>query len=210
LIERVRTGAWNPDGNEDDRERRNAMAARDYYEAFQAVKECVAMVLEGDDSGSVADEHHSGWYRALWAPSVTAGLLTPADLAGYRSGPIYIRRSKDVPPPHEAVRDLMPAFFECVREEDDPAARVVLGHFVFVYIHPCMDGNGRIGRFLMNLMLASGGYPWTVIPVEERGAYMAALEAASVRLDIVPFADFLSRLVTHGLRGAPDARPPAK
>src|SRR5690606_40579119 len=38
LIERVRTGAWNPDGNEDDRERRNAMAARGYYEAFQAVQ----------------------------------------------------------------------------------------------------------------------------------------------------------------------------
>jgi Fic family protein len=29
------------------------------------------------------------------------------------------------------------------------AARAVLGHFVVVYIHPCMDGNGRMGRFLM-------------------------------------------------------------
>ena len=108
----------------------------------------------------------SAWYRALLAPSVKAGLVTPADLAGYRGGPIYIRRSMHVPPPQEAVRDLMPAFFECLREEEDPAVRVVLGHFVFVYIHPYMDGNGRIGRFLMNLMLAAGGYPWTVIPVQ--------------------------------------------
>jgi hypothetical protein len=37
-----------------------------------------------------------------------------------------------------------------------------------------MDGNGRIGRFLMNVMLASGGYPWTVIPVSDRNAYMNA------------------------------------
>ncbi|WP_317503891.1 Fic family protein [Idiomarina sp. HP20-50] len=37
-----------------------------------------------------------------------------------------------------------------------------------VYIHPYFDGNGRIGRFIMNLMLASGGYPWTVVPVERR------------------------------------------
>jgi Fic family protein len=44
------------------------------------------------------------------------------------------------------------------------SVRVVLGHFVFVYIHPYIDGNGRMGRFLMNLMLASGGYPWAVIP----------------------------------------------
>ena len=206
LIERVRTGAWNPDGNEDDRERRDAMAARGYYEAFQAVKECVAMVLKGDDPGAVADEHHGAWYRALWAPSVTAGLVTPADLAGYRNGPIYIRRSKHVPPPQEAVRDLMPTFFECLRDEDDPAVRVVLGHFMFVYIHPYMDGNGRIGRFMMNLMLAAAGYPWTVIPVERRDDYMAALEAASTRQDIAPFAAFLGGLVQDGLEG----RPPGK
>jgi Fic family protein len=35
-----------------------------------------------------------------------------------------------------------------------------------------MDGNGRMGRFLMNLMMAPGGYPRTVIPVAERKAYM--------------------------------------
>ena len=76
--------------------------------------------------------------------------------------------------------------------------RVVLGHFIFVYIHPYMDGNGRIGRFLMNVMLAAGGYPWTVVPLERRDAYMAALEEASVRQNIAPFADFLGQLVEGG------------
>jgi Fic family protein len=66
-----------------------------------------------------------------------------------------------------------------------------------------MDGNGRIGRFLMNLMMASGGYPWTVIPVGDRKIYMEALEKASVGEDIVPFGDFLSGLVKKGLAGAP-------
>jgi hypothetical protein len=210
LIERVRGGAWNPEANDADRDQRNALAARGYWQAYQAVQESVRKVLRGDNPGTVADEDHGDWYREMFAPSVTAGLLRPADLAGYRNDQVYIRGSMHVPPSREALRDLMPAFFELLREEGEPSVRVVLGHFVFVYIHPYMDGNGRIGRFLMNLMLASGGYPWTVIPVEERGAYMAALEAASVRQDIVPFADFLSRLVTHGLRGAPDARPPAK
>jgi Fic family protein len=71
-----------------------------------------------------------------------------------------------------------------------------------------MDGNGRMGRFLMNLMLASGGYPWTVIPVEERDAYMSALESASVSQDIEPFAKFLARLVKDSLEGKPTPQVP--
>lgn len=44
-----------------------------------------------------------------------------------------------------------------------------------------MDGNGRMARFTKNLMLDSGGYPWTVIRVEDRATYyMEALEKASV------------------------------
>jgi hypothetical protein len=53
-------------------------------------------------------------------------------------------------------------------------------------------------------MLASGGYPWTVIPVSERTAYMSALEHASVQEDIVPFARFVSGLVDKSLRGEPN------
>ena len=135
--------------------------------------------------------------QATWdAPTGSA-----LSLAGYRNGPVYIRRSMHTPPDGEAVRDLMPAFFDLLRNEPNPAVRVVLGHFMFVYIHPYMDGNGRIGRFLMNVMLAAGGYLWTVIPVEERNDYMAALEAASVGEDIVPPADFLGTLLKANLDG---------
>ncbi len=74
---------------------------------------------------------------------------------------------------------------------------------MFVYIHPYMGGNGRVARFLMNTMMASGGYPWTVIPVGERKPYMETLEKASVSEDIVPVADFLGGLVTKGLAGEP-------
>lgn len=198
LIERVRSGGWNPDNDRKDRENRDALAARGYWQAFQAVKQSVERVLRGENAGRVADKDHSGWYRELFGPSVNAGILRPADLAGYRNGPVYIRRSKHVPPAREAVRDLMPACFELLKNETEPAVRVVLGHWVFVYIHPYYDGNGRVGRFLMNIMMASGGYPWTIIPVERRDEYMAALESASVQQDIRPFAMFLSTLVARG------------
>ena len=65
-----------------------------------------------------------------------------------------------------------------------------------------------MGRFLMNAVLASGGYPWTIIPVERRDDYMAALEAASVEQNIKPFAEFLGELVQAGLQGEPVATVP--
>lgn len=208
LIERVRSGAWNPDGDEDDRQRVNALAARGYWLAHQTVKESVKKVLAGKNPGAVTDADHSEWHQQLFAPGVAARLLTTADLAGYRNDQVFIRHSKHVPLRCEAVRDCMPLLFDLLREETDPAIRVVLGHFVFVYIHPYMDGNGRMGRFLMNVMLASGGYPWTVVPFEQREPYMQALEEASVNQNIVPFADFLARLVESGLKGEPSPALP--
>lgn len=195
LIEKVRTGNWNPDRDEGDQDQRNALAARGYWQAFQAVKRSIEQVLRGENAGRRADRDHAIWYRELFGPSVTVGILSAADLAGYRNGPVYIRRSMHTPPNSDAVRDLMPAFFELLQQEQEASVRVVLGHFLFVYIHPYLDGNGRMGRFLMNLMLASGGYPWTIVPLERRADYMAGLERASVEGDIRPFATFLAELV---------------
>lgn len=201
LIERVRSGNWNPDDNEGDKEHRNALAARGYWQAFQSVKDSLQKILEDQNSGTVADDDHRSWYREMFTPGVAAGLIKPADLAGYRNSRVYIHRSMHTPPGQNAVRDLMPTFFELLSEETNPAVRIVLGHFLFVYIHPYMDGNGRIGRFLMNAMLAGGGYPWTVIPVTQRSTYMAVLEEASVEQNIIPFTKFLAKLVNDRLEG---------
>jgi hypothetical protein len=62
----------------------------------------------------------------------------------------------------------------------------------------------------MNTMLASGGYPWTIIPVEQRNAHMASLEKASTSPDIVPFAKFLVHLVEQETKGKPEAQLPAQ
>ncbi|MBS1667540.1 Fic family protein [Chitinophaga defluvii] len=208
LIERVSSGEWNSKENEEDRKQRDAMAARGYYQAFLQVKDTITAILKGANAGKQVDKDHSKWYRQLFDPSIAAGLLKAADLAGYRNHQVYIGNSKHVPLNVDAMRDAMPVLFELLEEETEPSVRAVLGHFIFVFIHPYMDGNGRIGRFMMNAMLASGGYPWTIIPVERRDEYMQALEQASVGQDITSFASFLGYLVNERLHGKIVAKLP--
>lgn len=168
------------------------MAARGYFEAFQAVKTSVGEILQGEEAASVVRRTHPAWYQALFAPAVQAGLLSPATLAGYRQGLVFIRGSRHVPLPAHALLDAMETLLALLEQEPHPAVRAVLGHFLFVFIHPYSDGNGRRGRFLMNALFASGGYPWTIIhlvvSLENQARYREALEEASVHRNIRPFA----------------------
>ena len=117
---------------------------------------------------------------------------------------MFIRGSRHVPPRREAVPDAMATLFNLLGEETEPGVRAVLGHWLFGYIHPYTDGNGRIARFLINVMLASGCYPWVVIEVDDREPYLSALETASVEQNIEPFARFLSERTRQSLvQGGP-------
>ncbi len=193
LIERVRTREWNPDAIQSDAEQRSAMAAKGYANAFRIVCESVQKVFDGGPAGETVKQDLQDWYQALFSPGVQAGIIQPAELAGYRNAQVYIRNSAHVPLPKEALLDALDAYFECLIDEPEPIVGAILGHFFFVFIHPYMDGNGRIGRFLMNVMLVSGGYRWTIIRSNKsrREQYMQALEQASVHNNIIPLAEFI-------------------
>src|SRR5258708_21953892 len=90
-IERVRNSTWYADANKGDREQRNAMAARGYWQAYHAGQRSVCRVLHAEDAGQVADQDHGTWYRELFAPSVAVGLLEPPDLPAYPHAQAYIR-----------------------------------------------------------------------------------------------------------------------
>lgn len=201
LIQRVRSGDWKPQEAGSDRQQRDALAARGYWQASQAVQEAVADILDGADAGERFRTDHAQWHFQLFQPFVAAGLYEASALAGYRNQAVFLRGSRHVPPRSEIIADAMETLFLLLEEEPEPAVRAVAGHWLFGYVHPYPDGNGRIARFLMNAMLASGGYPWTVIRVEDRRAYMAVLEAASVQQNFAPFADFVAERVCASSRG---------
>ena len=220
LIERVRSRDWDPEGDAADRQQPDAPAARGYWQAFQTVQMSVEEILRGANPGALFRDVHGRWYFDLFQPFSAAGLYDPSALAGYRNRPAFLRGSRHVPPRAELLPDCMETLFDLLAEEQEPAVRAVAGHWLLGYIHPYPDGNGRIARFLMNTMLASGGHPWVTIRVEDRTTYMAALEAASVRKDVGPFAELVAqhlgpaaparRRTPSGRSYRPDPIAPAK
>jgi Protein of unknown function (DUF1488) len=56
-----------------------------------------------------------------------------------------------------------------------------------------------MARFLMNVMLSSGGYLWTVIRVRDRNAYLSALDRASSDMDIKPFTTLIAQRLRWSL-----------
>jgi hypothetical protein len=204
LIRKVAEEKWDPAGNSHEQRQIDAMAARGYLDAFQLVKEDAGQAYSKKDSAPAVasqlfNDRHQAWFQKLFGPSVDAGILERRNLVGYRRHMVFLRGSLHAPPHFDYVRDGMEALRECLAEETDAFVSAVLGHWLFGFIHPYMDGNGRMARFTMNLMLASGGYPWTVIRVEDRATYMAALEKASVADDLTMFSNFVADSVRRSL-----------
>lgn len=192
LIARIAAGGEPDESSE--REENNRLAAKGYSLAHASVMESIRRIFDGESAAEVVSRDLPYWYSELHRPFVQVGRMTAADLSGYRERPVFLRGSRHVPPHHgRAVVDGMEAFYAALREEPSAAVRAVLGHFVFVFIHPFPDGNGRIARFLMNAMLASGNCPWTILRVERRIQYMESLEEASANRNIQPFAKFVAQ-----------------
>ena len=146
LIDRARAGNWDPDNLEAGRQSRDALAARGYWQAFRLVRAAVSEIIGGGEAGALVRKAHRDWYRELFQPCAAAGLISASVLAGYRKDVVFLRGSRHVPPRWEAVRDAMPALFDLLEGETEPSVRAVLGHWLFGYVHPYPDGNGRMAR----------------------------------------------------------------
>jgi Fic family protein len=82
---------------------------------------------------------------------------------------------------------------------DEPLPELLAAlHSEFERIHPFLDGNGRVGRLLTNLLLIRLGYPPAIIRKAERTRYLKALRRADAG-DPGPLGEFLARAVIDTL-----------
>lgn len=98
---------------------------------------------------------------------------------GYKKLPNFLlgRDIKTTPPEKagEETRELIKWYHG--NEKIHPLERAAVFHCRFEAIHPFEDGNGRVGRLLINIMLMSNGYPPLIVRKTHRIAYLACLEA---------------------------------
>ena len=131
------------------------------------------------------------WHQSLFGE-------TKPDIAGHFRD--YLVRVGDyVAPDWQDVEKLMAEFIFSIKKAKDLhhvelAARA---HYRFEKIHPFGDGNGRVGRLLMNQILWQQGYPMLIIEYKKRKSYYKALEK-----DETGFMQYFFRryLAVHGKR----------
>jgi Fic family protein len=99
----------------------------------------------------------------------------------YRPGQVRILGANFVPPNALKIPQLMEDFVRWAKENAGYANIIEYAatlHYRFVWIHPFVDGNGRVARLLMNLILIRAGYPPTIILNSDRKKYYNALTRA--------------------------------
>ena len=76
-----------------------------------------------------------------------------------------------------------------------PLVTAAYFHAAFEAIHPFVDGNGRVGRLIMNFILHKNDYPMINIPNSEKIKYYKALETAQLKGNLRPFIELLLNLL---------------
>lgn len=124
----------------------------------------------------------------------------PEDRGRYRRIPVRIMGANNVPPEPMFVPEMMETLVrEFGKTKLHPIEKAVLFHLRFEGIHPFVDGNGRTGRLILNLMLMQAGYPPINVKYKDRMRYYSAFDAYHCAGDPKPLLQIVCDELKSGL-----------
>ncbi|EFN77678.1 FIC domain-containing protein [Harpegnathos saltator] len=126
--------------------------------------------------------------------------IDPASAGKYRKVQVFV--GSHVPPSWKAVPKLMVKWCHWMNQHHSnlhPVVLAAIAHFSLVFVHPFVDGNGKISRLFMNLVLAQHGFPPTIIQYGDRSLYYDCLERAEESGDIIPLIRFITKCTDRTL-----------
>lgn len=168
---------------------------REYYEAVGHANAYDAMFGLADRSKPVTEAAIHELHRLFYLQ------IDEGQAGKYREQRVFISGSRFTPPSAEKVAGAMWEFARWMGENESILHPVVLAaqaHKRFVFIHPFVDGNGRVARLLMNLCLLRGGYTLAIVPPVLQVEYIQLLEKAHT--DDTAFVDFIAQRVLETQR----------
>ena len=139
---------------------------------------------------SVKEEHIQHLHKLIYFR------IDENEAGRYRKNKAVITGSKyPLPKPADLphlMKEMIPKL-DRLKSEKHPVEAAALAHKEFVFIHPFIDGNGRVARLLMNLFLIQEGFNIAIIPPIMRRDYIDSLEKAHI--DDQDFIHFIARMV---------------
>jgi fido (protein-threonine AMPylation protein) len=91
----------------------------------------------------------------------------------------------------QELNEIIMQYYSRIREGWHPFEEAIMFHYKFEIIHPFLDGNGRVGREILNYMLKRIGYPKLLFLGTEREIYINALRSGNSE----KFADMIQVFV---------------
>ncbi len=148
-------------------------------------------LLELAKSNAITEENIKNLHKIFYAK-------IDSDNAGnYRQKPVIVTGADVNFPLPKELNDKMKEFISKLpqlKKELHVVEYAAMVHALFVNIHPFIDGNGRVARLIMNLVLLQGGYNITIIPPVVRADYIRALQDSNHN-KYQSFINFISEMV---------------